>query len=79
MDALLSKLKIEWRPKGRGESVADVTGNGKAVSGQLKERKEGRGKYRVKPSPSCVSFGSEKPATYRPLFLFDLNIDIWQI
>ena len=24
-----------------GESVADVTGNGKAVSGQLKERKRG--------------------------------------
>ena len=66
----------------RGESVADVTGNGKAVSGQLKERKEGEGEIQSKTVAKLREFrfrNCEKPATYRPLFLFDLNIDIRQI
>ena len=32
-----------------GESVADVTGNGKAVSGQLKERKRGEEEGKLRP------------------------------
>ena len=35
-----------------GESVADVTGNGKAVSGQLKERKRGE-EGKLRPESTC--------------------------
>ena len=70
VDTLLSKLEIEWRQK--GERVAEVTGNGKEVSGQLKEKKGRKGTRVTLSSPlGCVitRLGTGgTPTTSRPFF-----------